>query len=286
MSSKRGLDIFRGRKLIIATMHGKEKVIAPELESAIAVKCEVAAKLDTNQFGTFSGEIKREGTPLDTARKKAWAAMELTGATLAVASEGSFGPHPSYFFVPGNEEFLLLVDAENDLEIAGRYLTTDTNFAHQSIAHTSELEDFCKKTGFPEHGIVLKAQGLQTREKIIKDLSTLEALKTRSEHLLEEGYALQAETDMRAMRNPTRMDAIKQATLKLVEQLLSLCPLCQTPGYSMTKIIDGLPCKLCGSKTRSAKAYVYKCTRCGHTRENPRQDKTREDPMYCDICNP
>ena len=286
MSSKQGLEIFKGRRLIIATMHGKEKVIAPELESALLVNCEVAATLDTNQFGTFSGEVKREGTPLETAKKKALAALKQTGATLVVASEGSFGPHPSYFFIPGNEEFLLLIDIENKLEILGRHLTTHTNFAHQSILQTEELETFCKEVGFPEHGIILKARGPQGEEKTIKDLSTLKTLKSMTEKLLKEGHMVQAETDMRAMRNPTRMESIRQATIQLKHRIKSLCPSCQTPGYGITQTITGLPCRLCGTTTRSAKAYVYSCTKCGYSHENPRPDKTHEDPMYCDVCNP
>jgi hypothetical protein len=35
MSREKVQEIFAGRKLVIATMHGKEKVIAPLLEEAL-----------------------------------------------------------------------------------------------------------------------------------------------------------------------------------------------------------------------------------------------------------
>ena len=96
--------MFSGRKLVIATKHKKEQVIAPLLENALGAKCIVPEGFDTDTFGTFSGEKERADDPVITARIKCLKAMELTGATLGVASEGSFGPHPSLFFINADEE--------------------------------------------------------------------------------------------------------------------------------------------------------------------------------------
>ena len=92
--------MFEGRPLIIATKHEKEKVIAPILEKELGVKCFLALDLDTDKLGTFSGEVERHDDPITTARKKCLLAMELTNCDLAVASEGSFGPHPTIFLFP------------------------------------------------------------------------------------------------------------------------------------------------------------------------------------------
>lgn len=280
------MDRFRGRTLIIATQHGKEEVIAPELFKGLGIHCKLVKGLNTDQFGTFSGEVERIGSALDSAKKKAHAALQLSKASLALASEGSFGPHPYYGIIPGNEELIYFIDQENQLEITARYLTTDTNYAHQAIKAVDELDPFCEQIGFPAHGLILKASHPEKEELILKDLHTFDVLETKTKTLLESGYILQAETDMRAMRNPTRMKAIHQATLKLVELLQSECPQCQAPGYARTDAIEGLPCQLCGTPTRSAKAYVYTCSSCGHQEERPRADKSFEDPMYCDVCNP
>lgn len=59
----------RGRKLLIATNQAKEKVIAPVLEKEIGVSCFIASDFNTDEFGTFSGEVERKDDPVSTARK-------------------------------------------------------------------------------------------------------------------------------------------------------------------------------------------------------------------------
>ena len=120
--------MFKGRKLLIATKHEKEKVIAPILEKELGVSWFVINDFDTDELGTFTGEIERKDDPIITARKKCLLAIELTNCDLAVASEGSFGPHPTIYFVPADDEFLLFFDKKNDLEIIVRELSTETNF--------------------------------------------------------------------------------------------------------------------------------------------------------------
>jgi hypothetical protein len=87
-------DLFHNKTGVLATMHQKEQVIAPILEH-LGIKIVVPQGLNTDEFGTFSRDIKRPGDQLQAARLKAERAMALTGLTLAFASEGSFGPHPS-----------------------------------------------------------------------------------------------------------------------------------------------------------------------------------------------
>lgn len=72
-------------------------------------------------------------TPLETVRLKAFKALEWSNESLGIASEGSFGPHPSNPFISANEELIILVDTKNNLEIVGRYLTLHTNFSHREI---------------------------------------------------------------------------------------------------------------------------------------------------------
>ena len=72
-------SLFVGRTLVIATQHQKEKVIAPALEAALGVRCIVPDQFDSDRFGTFSGEIPRIKTPLETARDKCIAAMQQSG---------------------------------------------------------------------------------------------------------------------------------------------------------------------------------------------------------------
>lgn len=117
------METFAGRALCIATMHGKERVIAPVLEARLGVRCVLPpAGFDSDRFGTFSGDVPRRGTAREIARSKAEAGMDATGLDLAVASEGSFGPHPEAFLVQVGAELVLLVDRRHGIEIAGEHV--------------------------------------------------------------------------------------------------------------------------------------------------------------------
>src|SRR5579875_83219 len=148
--------MFEGRKLSIATKHKKEEVIAPVLENALGVKCFVPKDLDTDIFGTFSGEVERKNDPVTTARNKCLNAMKLNNCDLAIASEGSFGMHPFVFFTYADEEIVLFMDKKNDLEIVSKELSTDTNFNGQKINTEKQLMDFAERAKFPTHGLICK----------------------------------------------------------------------------------------------------------------------------------
>ena len=281
-----GHQIFDGRILVIATMHEKEKVIAPLLEAALGLKCATISGLNTDSFGTFSGDITRENAPLQTAKLKAMAGLDLCDETLGIASEGSFGSHPSSPFVPANEELVILVDTKNKLEIVGRHLTVKTNFSDREIKSFSDLEDFKTAIGYPEHGIILKTTDNKNIKTIHKNFKSSQALDAIALEALDSAQTLQAETDMRAMHNPTRMLAIEQAVLDLIKNIQSVCPECNAPGFMIKEVIRGLPCELCHLPTKSPKAYKYSCQKCDFSEESIKEGVTYEEAMYCDYCNP
>ena len=96
-----------------------------------------------------------------------------------------------------------------------------------------------------------------------------------------------AETDMRAMYNPTRMKVIAKATEKLVIKTKTLCPKCNTPGFGVVEAVMGLPCEMCGLPTRSTLKHVYRCQKCNYQMEKEFPfDKRVENPQFCDYCNP
>jgi hypothetical protein len=212
--------------------------------------------------------------------------MEQEDCDLAIASEGSFGCHPSYFFTQADDELVLFVDRRNELEIIERELSLDTNLNASYITNEKALLDFAKKSKFPSHGLILKDQE--------RGFSFLEKGITSKERLLELFNSCMAtygsaylETDMRAMFNPSRMNVIKKATEKLCEKIKSKCPNCLTPGFSVQRVLSGLPCSSCFSPTKSTKAFIYQCSKCLFevVKEFP-NEKRKEDPMYCDFCNP
>jgi hypothetical protein len=278
--------MFKGRNLLIATKHEKEKIIAPILEKELGVKCFLASDLDTDELGTFSGEVERKEDPITTARKKCLMAMELTNCDLAIASEGSFGTHPSIFFAHADDEFLLFLDKKNDLEISARELSLETNFNGSEIKTKKELQEFAANSNFPSHGLILR-KSKDDLVSIVKGITNEEQLNNTFFKLITNYGSAYIETDMRALYNPSRMKVIEKATFKLVDKIKSLCPKCETPGFGIVDRKEGLPCYQCRFPTRSTLSYTYKCLKCSCKKEEKYPNgKQTEDPMYCDICNP
>ena len=279
-------SLFSNRKLVIATKHKKEKVIAPLIEKSLGVKCFVPEDFDTDVLGTFTGETERKDDPLTTLRNKCHMAMALTNCDLAIASEGSFGMHPSIFFAHADDEILMLVDKKNDLEIAARELSVDTNYDGSEVSAEDELVKFAKKAGFPSHGLVLRIQKDKV-EDIHKGITDWDSLKRIYAQLIYRHDKAYVETDMRAMYNPTRMGVIEIAARRLVDKINSCCPQCGTPGFAVTGTKPGLPCGFCGLPTQLALAYVWSCVKCQFTKEESvPNEKNEADPQYCDHCNP
>lgn len=278
--------MFKGRTLVIATMHKKELVIAPILETELGVNCVLPENFNSDQWGTFSGEIERVHDPVSTARQKCLKAMELSGCDLGIASEGSFGPHPSLFFIHADDEFLILIDLKNNIEIISRELSTTTNFNAKTVITEKELLDFAAMVNFPTHGLILKGLN-DTTNSIYKGIVDQNHLIQKFHDLKQQNSLVQVETDMRAMYNPTRMSIIQTLAKKLVKKIQSTCPNCKMPGFDITDIRAGLTCSLCGMPTKSTIAHISVCSHCGFTKEDlyPK-GKTTEDPMYCDRCNP
>ncbi len=278
--------MFSGRKLLIVTKHGKERVIAQTMESQLGVICAHTENIDTDQFGTFTGETERTLAPLSAAKQKCIAGMTLNHSDLAVASEGSFFPHPNIPFVPLHEEVLIFIDTTNNIEISIKQHSFETNFSSAVVTSEKELVDFAHQSKFPSHKLILR-KTKDDFDEISKGIGDWQTLLTTFSMLLKNHTSVYVETDMRAMNNPTRMSVIQSATRKLVDKINSLCPSCNTPGFGVSDIQAGLPCNLCGAPTKSILSEIHQCLACAYQFEKlyPNQ-KTSEDPMHCDFCNP
>ena len=119
---------YGGEKVFFATKHSKETVLKPIL-AKLGLEC-IRLDVDTDRFGTFSGEVERVGSVRETLRLKTDAAAKLNpGARFFLASEGSFGPHPLIGFVSSDHEALLFIDTKLKTEIYVEEISTKTNFA-------------------------------------------------------------------------------------------------------------------------------------------------------------
>lgn len=279
-------DFFSGRRLLIVTKHQKEAVIAPLLEEALGVQCFVSKTFDTDTLGTFSGEIARKEDALTTLRKKCWEGMQAEGFDLAVATEGSFGNHPTVFFAPANDELIMLVDQKHKLEVVERVLTMETNFDSSKLHTREELQAFLEKVAFPSHGVILKDADANWTT-LYKGITDYDEVMERFDALVADHHSCFIETDMRALFNPTRMKTIKEVSHRLVNKLHSVCPECLFPGFGVVGAEAGLLCSSCSLPTRATSAHIYQCQHCNYeSKVLYPNGKQTEDPMYCDFCNP
>jgi len=280
------MNYFKGRKAVLATMHGKEKVIAPLLKE-LDIEVVVPLALNTDLFGTFTRDIKRAGNQLEAARAKAKVVLAITGLDLAIASEGSFGSHPAIPWVQSNLELVLLVDKENDIEIRGHARSSETNANGIYVSSFAEAKKIVKEWDFPKHGLVVRNS--ENGNTIYKGITTYEELENRIQQLLGIIFRKKVfiETDLRAHMNPTRMKNIGIATEDLLKNMKSFCPKCQCPGFVVIDTKKGLPCGGCGLATDMISAYIYGCQKCKYEERRLRPDtKETTDPGQCNYCNP
>jgi hypothetical protein len=282
-------SLFCDRVGVLATMHQKERVIAPLLERELGIKVVVPQNFDTDAFGTFTREIKRPGDQLQAARLKAQKALELTGKTLAFASEGTFAPHPAFPYSSCNREIVVLIDVINELEIVGQEFSTDTNFNYKTIQTIEEAFEFAQTVSFPEQGLVVMEPSSGGKQEIIKGIITEKELIEAVELILTQSRNgnVQIETDMRALYNPTRMKNIEKATRDLIQKIKQVCPKCSYPGFDVVERKKGLPCEWCKLPTTMTLLEIYQCQKCSFNQEILFPDGIEKaDPAQCMYCNP
>ena len=73
---------YSGRQVALLTKHGKQDLLQPILENGLNCTLLHTEDFDTDQLGTFTRDIHRQGSQLDAARRKAKIGMELTGVRL------------------------------------------------------------------------------------------------------------------------------------------------------------------------------------------------------------
>jgi hypothetical protein len=279
-------DFFQHRKVVIATKHGKQRVIAPLLKARLGMHPFMVRGLDTDKLGTFSGEVERIDDVVDTLRKKCRLAMELSRCDLAVASEGSFGQHPAMPFEYADDELMMMVDTSNNFEIISREVSAETNFGGSYVENEAELMKFAVKAQFPSHGLIVRNHK-DAFSYMLKGIVDQKRLVDAFYECKSRFGSVYLETDMRAMYNPCRMKVIARAAEKLISRVLSQCPSCAMPGFGVAEYRQGLPCEQCGLATSSILCAVYTCTHCKFKKEEIFPNgKNAEDPMYCNYCNP
>lgn len=280
---------YQGRGAVLTTMHGKGAAIAPSFQNKLGLKVEVNPGINTDLLGTFTREVTREKNMLETAIEKARLGMKQSRQSLGIASEGSFGPHPSIPFLAITRELIVFVDDEQNIVVHELVTTEDTNFSSAVVSPDEDVSGFLSRTGFPEHAVVVsphESADYRPTFKGVRERTVLNGLIRRSADASFDGKAL-LQTDMRANFNPTRMKVIANCAEKLADRLRSECPQCLEVGWGIVDVERGLPCEFCGAATKAVKFEIWGCVRCTYREKRFRIDgMLASQQQYCNSCNP
>lgn len=275
---------YANQPVLLASKHEKEKAIADVFFKKLSCTLFVH-DFDTDQFGTFTGEIARTLSPYDTCVSKAKTAAKHFGYDLALGSEGSFGPHPAFPFIPSDHEIMVFVDLKNDWVIAEQLVTPKTNYKMVTLHPGTEVKSFLRSVHFPSHALTLQVS--HSKEILGKGIQDLEFLDNLIKIGFTKGDELLLATDMRAMMNPTRMEALSSLAEKLAARILTCCSACEAPGFGFVSTAEQLSCSLCDAPTLMHRFEVWGCVACENKEKKSRHDNLEKaDPTYCKYCNP
>lgn len=283
---------YDGRSVALASLHRKELILRRPLRVGLGLKLQLASSVNTDQFGSFSGEIARTNDAASTCRQKAEAALEALGLDLGIASEGSFGPHPAVPLLPVGHEWMTFVDRSEGLVISEQLMSRSTNYSACQGGDPQAISGWLKQVGFPSHALMVRPlapDGEPSPPWLAKGVGSIEQLSTAMAEAVDRSSLALAwlETDMRAHCNPTRRRAIRTLAFRLVRRIAACCPACHTPGWGVVGAVAGLPCASCGLATELVHRELLGCGRCGVQESRPRRDGRRAaDPMHCAYCNP
>lgn len=82
---------YRDQEIAVGTRHGKQHQFAVAFHQQLHASLVTPPDLDTDQFGTFTGEVQRTDCAVTAARAKSRLAMNVTGLPFGLASEASYG---------------------------------------------------------------------------------------------------------------------------------------------------------------------------------------------------
>jgi len=278
---------YAGRVAVLSTKHAKLPLIGPPLERAVGLQVEAVA-VDTDTLGTFTGDIPRLGTPLETAIAKARLGMGAAGVPLGIASEGSIGPDPAMPLVIADRELVVFVDDDAGIVVWETHASWEITTVTTTVRPREDLEQLLTRAGFPAHQLIVRPNSGQTQPiyKGIDNRRDLAAAVTECSSVATDGLAW-VETDLRAHACPSRRAVIADAAERLALRLAARCPACGAPGWGRVDTLLGVPCALCGTEVARPRAEIDGCPACEHRATRPVvPPESRADPGECPYCNP
>jgi hypothetical protein len=283
LSSTTGSEPYRQCVIAVGTRHGKHHQLAPAFAEILGAHLIAPRDVDTDQFGTFTGEITRSIPALAAARAKARLAITISGLPFGLASEASYGSVPNAGWC-GHEELLVFIDDNRGIEIVEGYRTSmmpGLTRRATSFAELASLGD-----GWPAQALIVRPAVGGAASDIVKGITDAEQLRctiAAAAQLSADGYAV-VEPDLRAHHNPTRQAVLTRLAGTLAYRLATSCPSCGTPGYGRGDTQPGLPCRICRTPTDLVFADLHECQTCTHRSTHPRPEPAA-DPSCCPNCN-
>lgn len=280
-----GRHPYDGRRAVLATKHDKLPLIGPEMSRRLGLLVE-AAEVDTDTLGTFSGDVPRRGSQIEVAEAKARLGMNVSGADIGLASEGTFGPYWGVPLLTADIEVVIVVDDSLGIVVSEVEVDFDVVSFAADLA-TPDLDELdLERTGLPEHGLIVRwASGGGPIFKGIHDRDSL-VQAVRQLFDAEPSRIVRVESDLRAHHHPSRRRVIARAATRLAERLQRLCPACQTPGWGVGRQEAGAPCVDCGTPTRLMLREYLVCARCDVEVVQLGESSKGVEPQYCPRCNP
>ena len=277
---------YFGKLAILTSKHEKVSHIQPEF--SLALNLEVRElPLHTDLLGTFSGEIERTDSPLETAIKKARLGIQASGIYLGLASEGSIGADPVMTLLTSDIEHLVLVDDERGLVISETFRSFEIFAGRREVRSGDDISEFLSKVDFPNHHLIVLTDGTEGILSI-KGIDNLRKLNESIEKLLaisSKGYVV-IESDFRANHSPSRQLNIQTAARRLATRVASLCPACALPGWGVVDYERGVECLGCGDiNPEIAHREILGCVKCS-VRGPGKVVNEYIDPARCFGCNP
>lgn len=274
------------KKIALPTLHGKGAQIIPVFRELHPFEI-IELPIDTDSFGTFSGEKERTTSPLETAIAKASMAIDLTGWDGAIASEGSIGMDPAIPFINSDREVVVFVDATKALVVHESYRSFEIVAAQIEYRSGDDLEPFLLKADFPRHRLIVKTKK-DGSLFVIKGIEDRDQLNDAIRQALD-GSDLGSviiENDLRAHCSPSRQLNIERAAKLLAERLARHCPQCETFGWGRVDHLFGVECRECGHlDLRVAHREINGCIKCEY-REEGKILREMIDAGECERCNP
>lgn len=277
---------YYNKTCVFTTKHHKATVFKEPLRSQVGCILK-ELPLDTDQLGTFYGDIPRLNSSLETCKRKCLLGLDAHHHSLGLANEGTFGID-SVLNIPYDAEVVILIDKDQGCELIMDYKSYDTNYSAATIQTEQELEAFAKQGLFPSHGLIVTSYPKSQTALHFKGIQNWRGLVSKFKACLADSQTRKVvvETDMRAHMNPTRMKVLSSFANIVTKRLSHLCPICKIPGWGVIATSPGLPCALCHAPTGMTKETTFGCIKCTYQKTIPKKKQTYADPGFCLLCNP